>query len=246
MRVPVQKMDALKHLFNALGSRLSDANQTHGRRNQPLPPRGSNKEAAPMPNFTPPRMHVVRKEEKEARLKAFVGEQLAGVGASVQPGDAVTVIARSYESPVLRALAAYRSEIEAAGLGIRAIIILAEGDSEPVTALLGSNPARQGCDPRLLDAHEQLSIGGGVAWIGDCMRREPAKRDAYEIYSAGCGETAALTLRSFERVWSFAGAANADSGRAALPAAARTAEPVQVALAALADGETVPTVSSRH
>jgi hypothetical protein len=239
-------MDGLQHLFNALGSKLSDVNQTPGRRRNQSCRQGSNKEAAPMPNFTPPRMHVVRKEEKEARLKAFVGEQLVSVAASLQPGDAVTVIARSFESPVLRALAAYRSEIEAAGLGIRAIVILAEGDTESVTGLLGSNPTRQGCDPRLLDAHEQLSIGGGAAWIGDCMRREPAKRDAYEIYSAGCAETAALTLRSFERVWSFAGAAKADSGRSTLPTAAPTAEPVQVALAALADGEAVPTVSSRH
>jgi hypothetical protein len=78
------------------------------------------------------------------------------------------------------------------------------------------------------------------------MRREPAIRDAYEIYSAGCAETAALTLRSFERVWSFAGAEKAEAARASQPAAAPAAEPLQVALAALADGEPVPTVSSRH
>lgn len=198
-----------------------------------------------MPKFTPPRMHVVRKEEKEGRLKAFVGEYLALATASASSGDGLTVIARSFESPVVRALAAFRKEIKAAGLSIRAIVVLTEGGNEEVTELLGSSPTRQGCDPRLLDAHEQLAFGDRVAWIGDCMRREPAKRDAYEIYSPDCAETAALARRSFERVWTFAGAGKAVSGPAALPSAP-SVEPVEVALAALSDGESSPTVSSRH
>lgn len=198
-----------------------------------------------MPNFTPPRMHVVRKEEKEGRLKAFVGEHLAVVAEAPSTGEDLTVIARSFESPVVRALAAYRNEMKAAGIRIRAIVVLAEGPDEAVTELLGASTTRQGCDPRLLDAHEQLAFGGRVAWIGDCMRREPAKRDAYEIYSPDCAETAALARRSFERVWAFAGAGKAISGAAALPALP-SAEPVEVALAALSEGESSPTVSSRH
>ncbi|MGE5266529.1 MAG: hypothetical protein ACM3L9_04095 [Deltaproteobacteria bacterium] len=198
-----------------------------------------------MPKFTPPRMHVVRKEDKEGRLKAFVSEHLAIVAAGTSHGDDLTVIARSFESPVVRALAAYRNEIKAAGLNIRAIVVLAEGANEDVTELLGSSPTRQGCDPRLLDAHEQLAFGDRVAWIGDCMRREPAKRDAYEIYSPECAETAALARRSFERVWTFAGAGKAVSCPEALPAAS-PAEAVEVALAALSEGESSPTVSSRH
>jgi hypothetical protein len=146
---------------------------------------------------------------------------------------------------VVRALAAYRNEIKAAGLNIRAIVVLSEGANEQVTELLGSSPTRQGCDPRLLDAHEQLAFGDRVAWIGDCMRREPAKRDAYEIYSPECAETAALARRSFERVWTFAGAGKTMSGPAVL-AASPAAEPVEVALAALSEGEPSPTVSSRH
>ncbi|MCU0953488.1 MAG: hypothetical protein MUC37_02495 [Hyphomicrobium sp.] len=198
-----------------------------------------------MPKFTPPRMHVVRKEDKEGRLKAFVGEHLAVIAAGASKGEDLTIIARSFESPVVRALAAYRNEIKAAGLNIRAIVVLSEGANEQVTELLGSSPTRQGCDPRLLDAHEQLAFGDRVAWIGDCMRREPAKRDAYEIYSPECAETAALARRSFERVWTFAGAGKTMSGPAVL-AASPAAEPVEVALAALSEGEPSPTVSSRH
>ena len=198
-----------------------------------------------MPKFTPPRMHVVRKEEKEGRLTAFIGEHLAAVAAEASPDGGLTVIARSFESPVLKALATYRNEIKAAGLSIRAIIVLAEAAAEPVTELLSASPTRHGCDPRLLDAHEQLAFGDRVAWIGDCMRREPAKRDAYEIYSPDCTETAALARRSFERVWAFAGAGQSISGLLALPAAP-SAEPVEVALAALSEGEPSPTVSSRH
>ena len=38
-------------------------------------------------------------------------------------------------------------------------------------------------------------------WIGDCMRREPTKRDTYERFAANSAETATHAARSFERLW---------------------------------------------
>ena len=194
---------------------------------------------------TSPRMHVVRKEEKEARLATFIAEQLAAAIASDVAGRGLTVLARSLESPVLKALAVHSDAIRAAGLKVRAIIVLSEGSSDEVSGLLAGFTARRGCDVRLLDAHEQLAIGDRVAWIGDCMRREPTKRDAYEIYSAECAETAALAHRSFDRVWSFAAAGVKDTPAVA-PVAAPAAVAVEVPIAALAEGESTPTVSTRH
>ncbi len=198
-----------------------------------------------MRTTTSPRMHVVRKEEKEARLATFVAEQLAAAIASDVAGRGLTVLARSVESPVLKALAVHRDALRAAGLNVRAIIVLTEGASDDVSGLLAGFAVRRGCDARLLDAHEQLAIGDRVAWIGDCMRREPTKRDAYEIYSAECCETAALAHRSFDRVWSFA-AAGVKDAPAVAPEAAPTAVAVEVPMAALAEGESTPTVSTRH
>jgi hypothetical protein len=197
-----------------------------------------------MSTFTPPRMHVVRKEEKEARLTAFVAEQLAAA-ASDRASREMTVLARSADSPVLRALAAHTDAIRAAGYRIRVIAVLAEGAGESVVKLMDGAATRTGCDARLLDAHEQLAVGDRVSWIGDCMRREPTKRDAYEIYSADCAETAALAHRSFDRLWSFAGLGQPEAV-AATPEIAAVAAPVEVPIAALAEGETAPVVSTRH
>lgn len=198
-----------------------------------------------MPTFTPPRMHVVRKEEKEARLTAFVAEQLSAAVACNAHGRDMTVLARSFDSPVLKALAAQAAAICAAGLRVRVIAVLAEGATETVTPLLAGVDMRSACDVRLLDAHEQLAIGDRVAWIGDCMRREPTKRDAYEIYSADCAEMAALAHRSFDRVWAFAGTGRPEAVVAA-PEVAAAVAPVEVSIAAIAEGETAPTVSTRH
>jgi hypothetical protein len=198
-----------------------------------------------MRTFTPPRMHVVRKEEKETRLTTFVAELLANASASDVSGSGLTVLARSPESPVLKALAAHADAIRAAGLRMRAIIVLDEAASPQVNALLAGAAARCACDARLLDAHEQMAVGDRVAWIGDCMRREPAKRDAYEIYSADCAETAAVAHRSFDRVWSFTGSGKSESVAAA-PARVAVPAPVEVPIAAIAEGETAPVVSTRH
>ena len=46
--------------------------------------------------------------------------------------------------------------------------------------------------PRLIEAHEQLVLGPQTCWIGDSMRREPAKCDAYETYIDDCAETAGI------------------------------------------------------
>jgi len=198
-----------------------------------------------MPTFTPPRMHVVRKEEKEARLTAFVAEQLAVAIACNAHGRDMTVLALSFDSPVLKAVAAQAAAIRAAGLRVRVIAVLAEGASDVVTSLLAGVDVRSACDGRLLDAHEQLAVGDKVAWIGDCMRREPTKRDAYEIYSADCAESAALAHRSFDRVWSFAGQERPDAV-VTQPKIVAAVVPVDVSLVAIADGETAPTVSTRH
>jgi hypothetical protein len=190
-------------------------------------------------------MHVVRKEEKEARLSAFLTEQLAVASGRDSAARGLTVIARSFESPILKALAAHAAMIAAARLAVRVVVLRADGASPEVAAFLNGATACIGCDARLLDAHEQLAVGDQIAWIGDCMRREPMKRDAYEIYSSDCAETATLAHRSFERVWSFAMAGKPElavAGPAVTPAGAM----VEMPLAAIAEGEPAPLVSTRH
>ena len=56
-------------------------------------------------------------------------------------------------------------------------------------------------DPRLLAAHEQLTLTATCTWVGDCMRRDPGKRDALERFAANCTQTGAHAIRSFESLW---------------------------------------------
>jgi len=60
---------------------------------------------------------------------------------------------------------------------------------------------RWACNPRLLDAHEELVVGPLTSWTGDCMRRDPNKRDAYESFNSGCAEAAGWARISFDRLW---------------------------------------------
>jgi hypothetical protein len=121
-----------------------------------------------------------------------------------------------------------------ASMGIRVRAIFTEVDQtnpvhlrEPFSMPSECRLAR---DPRLLAAHEQLSLSATYTWVGDCMRREPGKRDALEHYAANCAKTAAHAARSFENLW-----------RATLPV--YSVPPLAAALAQMPDlaaGETLP------
>jgi hypothetical protein len=190
-------------------------------------------------------MQIVRKEEKEARLVGFIGAQLAALVPDAGDARFLNVVARGFDSPVLRALAVHGAAIEAAGLVVRAIVVLDEcGPEEGVAALLAKSDWRIGTDCRILDAHEQLVIGDHIAWIGDCMRREPAKRDAFECYSATCRDTARQAHRAFANLWGFA---RATRGRALLASSTtRDHEAIDIAIAALGEADGAVLVSTRH
>jgi hypothetical protein len=153
-------------------------------------------------------MRVVRKEEKEAKLRDFVRQHMQRLAAANARGVCYLLVARSVESPIAKALAFLAEDMAAAGISVA--VVLAKADGGPLSTEMPSIRAlaSAGCsllaDPRLLDAHELLVLGPKTAWIGDCMRREPAKRDAYECYSYDSGEVAGWARHSFDRLWQAA------------------------------------------
>jgi hypothetical protein len=154
----------------------------------------------------PLRVSVTRHEEKEQKLQEFICAHLAGAqhAGDVRHAPQLLIIARSLESPLVKAVAGLAPEITAAGLSAR--MILAQVDREPLPeewgrAITFSHEIRWAKHPRLIEAHEQLVLGPETCWIGDCMRRDPAKCDAYESYVEGCGEAAGCAAVSFERLW---------------------------------------------
>lgn len=154
------------------------------------------------------RMSVTRRGDKEQRLGAFIARNLAPAGRGAQPQrrDGISLIARSLQSPVAKAIAALAPEIAAAGHSVR--MILARYDSfSPADGWADAHAATLDCearltkDPRLVEAHEQLVLAPRSCWTGDSMRRDPAACDAYESYVEDCVDLAGVAALTFERLW---------------------------------------------
>jgi hypothetical protein len=153
----------------------------------------------------PTDIHVVRKEEKEAKLTAFIRRNLGARRAGAARGGTYLLFARSLESPVARALLSAGSEATELDLRIRLIVMLDDAVARDLAGTAGERldavAARVATDMRLLDAHEFLVLGDSTVWIGDCMRRDPSKCDAYEFSSDNAKDSARAAIRSFERLW---------------------------------------------
>ncbi|MBN8912490.1 MAG: hypothetical protein J0H65_10625 [Rhizobiales bacterium] len=159
------------------------------------------------PNALPKTM---AREDKEARLSAFIRNHIETFRASgAAPGmTTYRLLAISVESPAARALGELAPELSAAGIHVEAVLARRTG-----TEKIEGAECRFVSDLRLLDAHEQLVLDRVTAWIGDCMRRAPLKRDDYALYSDS-PVTASHAARSFSQIW-----------RAAGPQGSLTAEP---------------------
>jgi hypothetical protein len=158
-----------------------------------------------MSNETPSQLHGQSIADKVSKLSAFIGEDLdarAAHGLHVT-GGCYLLIARSPASPVAQALRDHA--VRMASMGIRVRAIFTEVDQTNPVDLIAPFSLPSECrlarDPRLLAAHEQLSLSPTATWVGDCMRREPNKRDALERYAGNCPQTGAFASRSFESMW---------------------------------------------
>ncbi len=202
---------------------------------------------------TPPSVHsVVKREDKMEIMRTFIKAslltpRLANTGSL----EDITLVARSAESPVARALASLGADIASRGISVRAIFGYLECEKSPIGwSIAGpeipfNRHLRWAKNPRLADAHEQLVLGPQTAWIGDCLRRDPSRRDAYEQYASADAHTAATLHTSFARLWT-----------ASVPLLIRTPKDVKItaavvdhaALASLApcDDNNGPLISSPH
>ena len=154
-----------------------------------------------------PHIDMVRLEDKESKLKSFIAQFLNEARPVGSPTDntVLLLVVRSLESPAAKAVAALAAD-GTLDLPVRAIVSVGTkaeigSASEGTSAFFAGQTMRLARDPRLLDAHEQIVLGPATSWVGDCMRRDPMKRDAYECFAADCSETARWARISFERLW---------------------------------------------
>jgi hypothetical protein len=169
-----------------------------------------------MSTNTAPQIDIVRLEDKETKLKSFITKfietqsalekesRLATTGQSSND-QVLLLVLRSLDSPVAKAVTTLFQE-RVLDMPVRAVIAIVTRseldngvtDASPFTA---ANTVQLSRDLRLLDVHEQLVLGPAASWVGDCMRRDPRKRDAYECYAVDNRETAQWARISFDRLW---------------------------------------------
>jgi hypothetical protein len=153
-----------------------------------------------------PLIDIVRLEDKETKLKSFIRTVLSegSVSRTTAGEDIVLVIARSVDSPVVKAVAALVKDGTIIG-PVRTILAIVPptglAGCDMLSPLVQASCSRGIRDQRLFDAHEQLVLSPAASWVGDCMRRDPMKRDAYECYAADCSKTTGWARLSFERLW---------------------------------------------
>jgi hypothetical protein len=156
---------------------------------------------------SPPRTVVVSREDKEARLKDFISASLSvrhdGEVESFHP--TMTLIARAPDSPVAQAVMALAPSIHAANVALQVVLFETEPMAEDSvqSSLLDVNgiELRMLTDLRFASAHEQLVLSTGDVWIGDCMRRDPVKRDAFEMFHSDNATMTGHATQSFAKLW---------------------------------------------
>lgn len=152
---------------------------------------------------SPSRLMMVARTDKEARLRDFIADGLAPRAEGRADPKCLTVFVRNPDSPVARALCAAWSDGRLDDTRIRVLICDTNSD-EPAAAALFDIPHAEFsvlADQSFGSAHEQLVVGGTFVWIGDCLRRDPTKRDAFELYHANEAATALFATASFEKLW---------------------------------------------
>jgi hypothetical protein len=153
---------------------------------------------------SPPLLMMATRTDKEARLKDFISVGLTHRPEGATGAESITIVVRNPDSPAARAVCAALSQSDL-GVNVRVIFGETHADDPMAVSLLdiSCGEFRVLGDPRFGAAHEQLVVGTHV-WTGDCLRRDPNKRDAFEVYHSGDASIRLYAAASFEKLWAAA------------------------------------------
>ena len=128
-----------------------------------------------------------------------------------QAGFSLTMILRSAASDPARALVGMKGALQRAGVSAKVILAKLEpGDDlkqlfASLSELAPQEPAseliRWARNPRLLDAHEQVTYGETMCWSGDAMRRDADRRNALTLFDEEAPDTVRLGRLAFGALW---------------------------------------------
>ena len=155
----------------------------------------------------------VKHAEKQENVSRFAGyflDRLSVLESPTLEQRTVTLVARSAASPVARSM--FGAIADCRALSVRLRIAFCQLDPAELLAdwselTLGDAAAPAMAELRwarragLSDAHEQMVLGLGLSWHGDCMRRDPETRDAFETFETFNTEAARRSSAAFGAIW---------------------------------------------
>ncbi len=122
------------------------------------------------------------------------------------------MILRSASSSPAQALIAKARDLARARIAAKVLVANLEPEDDLrrlyacLSELSPQDPAKElirwARNPRLLDAHEQVTCGASLCWSGDCMRRDADKRNVSSLFEDGSGDMVRLARLAFEALWS--------------------------------------------
>jgi hypothetical protein len=124
------------------------------------------------------------------------------------------MVLRSADSDPAKALVGLKGALLRVGATVKVILAKLEPDNDlkqlfaALSELAPQMPAheliRWARNPRLLDAHEQVTYGETMCWSGDAMRRDAEKRNALALFDEAAPETVRLGRQAFAALWQAA------------------------------------------
>jgi hypothetical protein len=145
------------------------------------------------------------------RHVAAISRSIEHAQAESRPSLAFTLILRAASSTPAQAVIRMKDELSRAGVSAKVILAKLEPEEDLrqlFTSLSHLAPRKPACElirwarnPRLLDAHEQVTYGDAMCWSGDAMRRDADKRNALTLFDEQAPDTVRLGRLAFEALW---------------------------------------------
>lgn len=151
-------------------------------------------------NLGDPRQHELRRHLK--MMSRFID--------TAAPGASLTMVLRSAGSDPAKTLVGLKGALQRVGAVARVILAKLEPELDlkqlfaALSELAPHAPAheliRWARNPRLLDAHEQVTYGDAMCWSGDAMRRDAERRNVLVLFDE---DAAAVRLgrQAFAALW---------------------------------------------
>ncbi len=168
-------------------------------------------------NSQDPQRHVPAYALSQSRHESYFKQYFQWLDED-QPTDLtarqVTIIARSPLSPVIQALQSVTDDLSARQISVQVVFSDVDPEKElraawrVITGLSSGTGhgdlVRWANSAGILEAHEQMILGQHMCWLGDAMRREPGRRDGFDLFDTDAPGTCRLGIQSFSAMWKFA------------------------------------------